>query len=152
MTAEELMSRYAMEAHMENGSFRECHYKHSGPGRAASGSMYYYVAPGEFTQFHRIDCDEYWCFVQGAALKIFMIGEDGSLRSIKLGTEPGCEPLVYIKKGVIFASVSLAEGNEGSFLSCITVPRFSYEGFEMFDAAGLQKRYPGLKELMESDE
>ena len=143
ITAEELMRRYSMSPHVENGFFIERHYKSDPAVRAASGSIYYYVAPGEKTEFHRIDCDEYWCFAAGAPLSIWTIDEAGGVCVSRFGTDEGCEPVVYFRKGLIFASKSLSD--EGTFLSCITVPRFSPDGFEMFTEEEITTAYPETK-------
>lgn len=145
ITAETLLQRYSMSDHPENGAFLERHYPHDGAERASSGSIYYYVAPGERTAFHRIDCDEYWCYVRGAALEVWAIAPDGALTVHRLGVDADCEPLLYLKKGVIFASRHADAANEGTFLSCITVPRFTYAGFEMFTPEKVQKFCPGAK-------
>ena len=142
MTAEELMARYSMQPHVENGAFVERHYAAQEPGRAASGAIYYYVAAGERTAFHRIDCDEYWCMIRGEPLELWQIEPDGELTVSRLGTELGCEPLIYLKKGVLFASRHCGAGREGAFLACITVPRFTYEGFQMLERDEVLRQYP----------
>ena len=144
MTAEELMRRFSMEAHIENGSFIERHYASDGSTRAASGSIYYYVAPDERTEFHKIDCDEYWCYAKGSPLDVWLVREDGGVSVHKLGVEDGCEPLLYVPKGVIFASKHAERFTEGTFLSCITVPRFCYEGFTMLKKEEMLQKYPAV--------
>lgn len=130
-TAEDLLIRYSMDRHPENGAFVERHYPHDEDSRAASGSIYYYVGPDERTAFHVIDCDEYWCYTSGTALEVWAIDPDGELTVRRLGTEAGCEPMLYLKKGVIFASRHAEGASEGTFIVCITVPRFTYQGFRM---------------------
>ena len=142
MTATELMQRYSMEAHIENGAFVECHYKNDLPGRAASGSIYYYVAPGERTEFHRIDCDEYWSYAAGAPLELWQIDAQGRLSVCRIGIGPDCEPTVFFKSGVIFASRSLSTDGDGTFLTCVTVPRFSYDGFKMYSREEMLRLCP----------
>ena len=144
-TAEALKNRFCMTEHPENGCFLENHYPHTGSGRAASGSIYYYVAPGESTQFHVIDCDEYWCHTAGVPLEIWMVSPDQSLTVRHLGTEDGCEPMIYIPKGVMFASRNVSADRDGTFLTCITVPRFSYAGFALFSEDEVLRRCPSCK-------
>lgn len=146
MTANELMQRFSMKAHPENGSFIEKHYANDYAYRAASGSIYYYVAAGERTEFHRIDCDEYWCYAAGSPLELWMIDECGAVSINRLGTEVGCEPMVYIRRGMIFASRNLRKDGDGTFLTCITVPRFSYEGFTLFSQEELLTHYTCCRE------
>lgn len=131
MRADELITRYSVENHPENGVYIERHYPFSGIGRADSGSIYYYVRPGETTQFHRIDCDEYWCYNAGSPLEVWSI-RDGILKKMICGIMPDAEPILFLQRGEIFASRLSKDYDDGSFITCITVPRFSYDGFEMF--------------------
>lgn len=147
ITAEELLKRYDMDAHVENGAFSERHYVSLEPGRPASGSMYYYVAPDEVTKFHYIDCDEYWCYVAGSPLELCQISPDGEISTSMLGTQPGCDPLIYFRKGVKFASRHPKKEPEGTFLICITVPRFSPDGFTLCENEDVVRDYPELKDF-----
>ena len=148
MKAEELNRKYGLGRHVENGTFAELGEKRRPRERDAHGAIYYYVAPGERTAFHRIDCDEYWCYHCGAALQVCLIDESGKVSEVSLGTEEGCEPLLLMKKDVIFASKSAENAGDGTFLSCVTVPRFSYEGFEMYTDGEIRERYPETAEFL----
>ena len=103
-SADALARRFALDAHPENGMFAERHYAHSGEGRAASGAIYYYVAPSERTRFHRVDCDEYWVYNSGAELEIWSLTRKGCLEVKRLGTGEGAEPLALLRQGDIFAA------------------------------------------------
>ena len=133
MRAIDLAGRFDITKHPENGSFKEYHYESTEGGRAGSGSIVYYVGPEEKTEFHVIDCDEYWCYSEGADLEIWIIDEEHKLRIEKLGVEEGSMPFVYVKKGSIFASKHGSNASDGTFLVCITVPRFSYDGFRLVE-------------------
>ena len=142
MRASDLMKKYAMDRHAENGAYVEKHYHSDKPGRADSGSIYYYVAPGEVTKFHRIDCDEYWCHNAGTDIEIWSFTPEGVLRKHVLGTSESAEPFVFFRRGEIFASRLRADSPDGAFITCITVPRFTYEGFEMIGKEEMLRRYP----------
>lgn len=142
MKAKDLFSRFSMESHLENGSFLERHYKSDTAGRADSGSIYYYVAPGEITKFHRIDCDEYWCHNAGSDIEIWSFTQDGTLKKHILGTSETAEPLAFFKSGEIFAARLSEESQDGAFITCITVPRFSYEGFEIIEYEKMAELFP----------
>ena len=83
-----------------------------------------------------------------AALEVWTIAPDGALAVRRLGVNEDCEPLLYLKKGILFAS-RCADAEEGTFLSCITVPRFSYAGFEMFAPEDVLRLCPGAKAFFE---
>ena len=142
MKAKDLIKNYSMEQHIENGVFIEQHYASDTPGRAESGSIYYYVAPGETTEFHRIDCDEYWCYNAGSTIEIWSFDIDGTLHKHFLGTDKNATPFVFFRRGEIFASRLSAECDDGTFITCITVPRFTYDGFEAFEKEQMIKMYP----------
>ena len=150
MTAKELTERFGMSAHPENGAFIERHYAHEGSGRAESGSIYYYVGPEELTAFHVIDCDEYWCYAEGSALEIWIVDPaDGRVEVKCLGVDGGCEPFVYIRRGLIFASRHRDKSADGTFITCITVPRFDYEGFTMIPDSEVREKYPLTEKFFE---
>lgn len=133
MNINDLLRKYDMKPHEENGSFAECHFRYEKEGRAPSGSSYFYVPAGAETLFHRIDCDEYWCFNAGDVLEVWIVDLNGKLEIKRLGISKECEQVLYFPKGVIFGSKSLNKAGEGTFFTCITVPRFSYEGFELME-------------------
>ena len=147
ITAEQLHKRYKTEKHIENGNFIEKHYESNEEGRPSSGSIYYYLAPNIKSEFHKIDCDEYWCYIKGESLEIWIIDKKGKIIIKKFGIDEGCEPMIYFPKGVIFGSKSLSISNEGTFLSCITVPRFTYDGFTLFKQKEMEEIYPETKEF-----
>lgn len=133
MSIQDMIKKYNMKPHEENGLYAECHYHYNGEDRAPSGSTYFFVGPGEITSFHQIDCDEYWCYNYGSSLEVWIVGLDGRLEVKNLGIEPGADPVVFLPKGVIFGSRNLERDKEGTFFTCITVPRFDYRGFRLVD-------------------
>jgi len=144
MKAEEIASRYHMVPHDENGQFVMRHYEDRSGGRPASGSIYYYVRPGERTDFHQIDCDEYWCFNAGATLEVWVVDVEGRVALRRCGTEEGAEPTLWFRAGEIFGSRLPPDAPDGTLLTCITVPRFAQEGCRLFSRAELTARYPAL--------
>ena len=151
MNARDLALKNNMKPHEENGSYSECHYNYSGDGRAASGSSYFYVGPGETTLFHRIDCDEYWCHNAGSALEVWIIDKGGNLEIKRFGAEADAELLLYFPKGVVFGSRSLDKSGDGTFFTCVTVPRFSYEGFELITKEEVLRICPEAEDFFRSE-
>ncbi len=142
MSAYGLAKRFGMKIHEENGLYVERHYKNKSNERAASGSIYYFLDKDEKSDFHRIDCDEYWCYNAGSTLELWIINPDGKLNICKCGITEDAEPTIYIPSGAIFASRHSSDCNDGTFITAITVPRFKYEGFELFDKDEILKKYP----------
>lgn len=129
--ADEAAALYGMRPHEENGQFVERHPEHKGSGRAPSGCIYYYLAPKEASQFHVIDCGEYWVWSAGEPIETWEISPSGELTRRVLGIGEGMEPVVYFAPGVIFGARHRSEASDGTFVTCITVPRFQYEGWRL---------------------
>ena len=130
VTAEELVKRFGLTPHVEGGAFLELDEPVK-EGRAASGVIYYALDRGETSDFHVLDSDEYWLWHAGGTLEIWMISPDGALEIRNLGIREGAEPCVLVKAGVIFGARHAADDEECTFLSCVTVPRFSYETYRI---------------------
>lgn len=79
VTAKELVKKYEMQKHEENGMFIECNDDINEDKRHPSGFIYYYVSPGEKTEFHKIDCDEYWSYNAGSTIELWVINLEGKL-------------------------------------------------------------------------
>lgn len=151
MRAEDFIQRLSMEGHVENGQYQECHFEYEGPGRAPSGSIYYYVSPGEHTEFHRIDCDEYWIYNAGETIELWVIDPAGKLSVKHCGLSENAEPAIRIAAGNIFASRLPEEASDGSLITCITIPRFCYEGFELMEKDQMLRMYPETKAFWEAE-
>ena len=146
MTAGELAKLFEMQPHKENGSYVERHYPDVGGVRPASGAIYYFLGNEEKARFHVIDCDEYWNYVAGSDLELWLVAE-GQLTKKVLGLGPGREPLVYIPKGTIFGAKHFENAADGTFVTCITVPRFDYRGWRMLDGEEMVKICPATKDF-----
>ena len=142
MKAKELNRKYCREDHIERGTFVELGQSRRNGVRDPHGAIYYYVPAGETTVFHKIDCDEYWCYHEGAPLEVWMIHPTGQVSVVKLGTRADCEPLLLLEKGVVFAAKSSKDASDGTFLSCITAPRFQQQGLTLFSPEEIQRQYP----------
>ena len=158
---QELKEYYRLEQHPEGGWFAEC-YTSEGtfarepvtgqeqaavPARAFSGSIYFLLDKGDISHFHRIDCEEVWYFHEGCGLKITTIDEAGNIEAIHLGSDisKGESVMAVIPKGVIFASQTLdPEGY--CFVSCMTTPKFSYDGFKLISREELKELCPDAPE------
>lgn len=148
MTANELAKLYKMQPHEENGTYVERHYVDDSDKRPHSGSIYYFLGSKEKAQFHILDCDEYWAYVAGSDLELWLI-KDGKLTQKTLGTGDGKEPLIYIPQGTIFGAKHFGNPTDGTFLSCITVPRFEYKGWRLVEQKELEQLCPQAKSFFE---
>ena len=142
------IARFGLEPHVEGGAFRELYRdgERSG-GREASGVIYYYLGPEEHADFHVLDSDEYWLYHGGDALEVWMIEPDGSVHVETLGMVEGAEPCVLVKGGVIFGARPVAGAQDGTLVSCVTVPEFSYEQYRILSREEMVETYPDSEEF-----
>lgn len=144
MRAEDLAKRFKMDPHVEGGSFIELDEEDTRfPGRAPSGVIYYYLGADEFSDFHVLDSDEYWLWHAGTPLEIWMIGESGEPEIKRLGIDEQSEPCVLIRRGIVFGARHVkGERGDGTMVSCVTVPRFSYESYRILPKEEVTEKYP----------
>ena len=145
-SAEYYIEHLEMEPHVEGGYFKECLLEKE--DRDLWSSIYFMLAKGEVSNFHRLKSDEVWYYHDGNALTIYMIDDEGKLTAAKLGLdlEKGEVPQVLVPKGMIFGSAMEEEGF--SLVGCMVSPCFKYEEFELFDRKELLEKYPEHREVI----
>ena len=139
--AEQLIKTYDLQPHEEGGHFSEVYTApFEADGRPLAGSIYFLLDRGETSHFHVIDCDEIWYFHEGCGMKITVL-TDGSKEEYLLGSnvELGERAMIVIPKGCVFGAQNLdPEGY--SFVSCMTTPKFSYDGFRLVSEAEILEK------------
>lgn len=137
-----LKKTYNLTPHEEGGSFSEVYTSPEAKnGRSAAGSIYFLLDSGEVSQFHEIDCDEIWYFHEGCGIMITILAPNGDVSHVCLGNnvEQGQSAMAIIPKGSIFSAVNLDDAGY-TFVSCVTVPKFSYDGFRLVSENEIRQR------------
>ncbi len=131
LSAEDVIVALGLQPHPEGGHFRETHRSKAGPGeRAAISQIYYLLAAGEVSAWHRIDATEIWHSYAGAPLRLTMAGPAGDLSTIILGgdlTAGECACAV-VPPGAWQCAESLGAW---SLAGCTVAPAFEFAGFEL---------------------
>ena len=131
---EALKRAYHLEPHPEGGAFSEAYTAPfaDASGRALAGSIFFLLDGADISHFHQIDCDEAWYFHEGCGLRVTSIAPDGAVSTVDLGPDPeaGQALMAVIPAGAIFASENL-DASGYSFVSCATVPKFTYDAFRL---------------------
>jgi predicted cupin superfamily sugar epimerase len=126
-----------LKPHPEGGHFRETFRDQIGSnGRAASTAIYFLLARGERSHWHRVDAAEVWHHYAGAPLAIEIAeSESGAIgsrpiRRLRLGTDlaAGEHPQAVVPAHAWQAAESLGDW---PLAGCTVAPGFEFSGFEM---------------------
>ena len=130
-SAAEIITRLGLKPHPEGGHYREMFRD---PGRDANGrsrstAIYFLLARGERSHWHRVDAVEVWHYYAGQALTLQISANDGT-RSVRLGPglAAGEEPQAIVPAHAWQAAEST--GN-WTLVGCTVAPGFEFAGFEV---------------------
>ena len=70
LSAAEIIRMLGLRPHPEGGHFTETHRDDRTAGRAHSTAIYFLLARGERSHWHRVDATEVWHYYAGAALRL----------------------------------------------------------------------------------
>ena len=147
---EQLRHSLALVPHPEGGYYRE-HYRAapSGDARAPGTAIFYLLADGEFSAWHRVEQDELWHYYEGAPLELHFLDERG-YRVEKLGpVADGAIPCHVVPARTWQAARSVG----GYTLVGNTVsPGFSFDDWSLADAATraeLAARWPEARRALD---
>ena len=128
-TAEAVIAALGLAPHPEGGHFREV-YRAPGEGRTAVTSIYFLLAAGERSHWHRVDASEIWCFHAGAPLELEIAAEDGTRIRHRLGPDiaAGERPQAVVPPDAWQSARSLGGW---TLVGCQVAPAFEFAGFEL---------------------
>ena len=133
LSAGEIVRLLDLKPHPEGGHFREMfrdpHADAS--GRAASTAIYFLLARGERSHWHRVDAVEVWHHYAGAPLVLEMAqSAQGPVRRMKLGDDlaAGERPQGVVPAGHWQAAESLGAW---TLVGCTVAPGFEFASFEL---------------------
>jgi uncharacterized protein len=134
LTAEEIIRMLDLKPHPEGGHFREVFRDERAVdgGRAASTAIYFLLARGERSHWHRVDAVEVWHFYAGAPLELG-IATDGPRELITLGNDllAGHRPQGAVPAHAWQAARSLGDW---TLVGCTVAPGFEFAKFELAPA------------------
>jgi uncharacterized protein len=140
--AAEIIRLLELAPHPEGGYFREIFRDpRQVEGRAASTSIYFLLAAGERSHWHRIDAAEIWHFYVGAPLALEIVADDeGPVERRVLGHDlaAGARPQLVVPARAWQAAESLGDW---TLCGCTVAPGFDFAKFE-FAPEGWSPRRP----------
>lgn len=148
-TAEEVVRRYNLEPLDEEGGFfrrtAEADLVLPGNERRAYSVIYALLTPVAFSAMHRLVSDEIWCFHAGDPLESLRLKLDGRGGWVRLGLNPAAGELPQdIVPAHTWQGTRLVAGGRWALVSCITVPEFHWEDFELGQRDALAANYPNF--------
>ncbi|MFC3124025.1 cupin domain-containing protein [Pseudoroseomonas globiformis] len=130
LPAPAVIAALSLAPHPEGGHYREIWRDTPvGGGRGAGTAIYFLLAAGERSHWHRVDAAEAWHFYAGAPLRL-SLAQHGSRREALLGPDlsAGQEPFALVRPGEWQAAASLGAW---TLVGCTVSPAFDFAGFEM---------------------
>jgi predicted cupin superfamily sugar epimerase len=130
-TAADIIERLELKPHPEGGHYHET-FRDAGTdasGRSASTAIYFLLARGERSHWHRIDAVEVWHYYAGSALML-EIADGDTQRTIRLGPDlaAGEVPQAIVPVQAWQAAESTGDW---TLVGCTVAPGFDFSKFEL---------------------
>jgi hypothetical protein len=141
LSAADIIARLELRPHPEGGYYRETFRDKSvdGQGRAHSTAIYFLLARGDRSHWHRVDAVEVWHYYAGAVLTLQIAHDGCAPHRVQLGPDlaAGQRPQAIVPPG---AWQSAETTGDWTLVGCTVAPGFEFAGFEMaepdFEPAG----------------
>ena len=131
LSAADVVRLLRLQPHPEGGHFRETFRDPRGEGgRAHATAIYYLLARGERSHWHRIDAAEVWHWYAGAPLELTIAEAGRPAVTLRLGCDlaAGEAPQAVVPAHAWQAAKSLGDW---TLLGCTVAPGFVFERFEL---------------------
>jgi predicted cupin superfamily sugar epimerase len=130
-TAAEIIARLGLKPHPEGGYYRETFrdVRLDANGRPRSTAIYFLLARGERSHWHRIDAVEVWHYYAGSALMLEIADDDGPW-SFRLGPDlaAGEQPQAIVPSDTWQSAESTGDW---TLVGCTVAPGFDFATFEL---------------------
>ncbi len=146
-SAQHLIEQYRLSPHPEGGYYREVHRSTqqvdspvSALPRSAMTHIYFLLAAGQISRFHKVLHDEIWNFYAGMPIRL--VTYDGA----KVSEEtigPGCDSYVSVVNGGVYQAAESTGAY--SLLGCTVAPGFDFDDFSF-----LSDKQGAVKQLSET--
>lgn len=131
-TASDIIARLELRPHPEGGHYRET-FRDSctdAQGRARSTAIYFLLARGERSHWHRLDAAEIWHWYAGAPLQLEIAVAPGRIERLTLGGDisAGLRPQAVVPAEVWQAAQTTGEW---TLVGCTVAPGFDFAKHEI---------------------
>ncbi len=132
LTAADIIARLELRPHPEGGYYRETFRdtRVDPQGRSCSTAIYFLLARGERSHWHRIDATEIWHYYAGSPLTLRIAHEGCATHTVRLGPDvaAGDRP-----QAIVPASAWQTAETTGDWIlvGCTVAPAFEFAKFEL---------------------
>jgi predicted cupin superfamily sugar epimerase len=129
--ADEIIAALGLVPHPEGGHYREIFRDpRMIEGRSASTAIYFLLAEGEVSHWHRIDATEIWHWYAGAPLELRFSLEGRQIQTVRLSPNvtAGDRPQAVVPANAWQSAQSLGAF---SLVGCTVSPAFDFAHFEL---------------------
>ncbi|SFS17371.1 hypothetical protein SAMN05216570_3537 [Dyella sp. OK004] len=131
--AAELIATLQLQPHVEGGHYRRFHTAAAPDGvRPPLSAIHFLLADGEISDWHVVDADEAWHYVEGAPVELLVYHPaEGRLERRRLGSlADGGTPAHVVPAHAWQAARPLGDY---TLVTCIVAPAFEFAGFRLLD-------------------
>lgn len=130
MDARQVIDQLGLVPHPEGGWFRETWRDlPADGGRGAGTAIYFLLAAGERSHWHRVDAPEVWHHYGGGPLELAVAeGDHRSVVTLSSDLSPGTEPQAVVPARAWQAARPLGAW---TLVGCTVSPAFDFAGFEL---------------------
>jgi len=131
-TASDIIARLELRPHPEGGYYRET-FRDTGAdvsGRSRSTAIYFLLARGDRSHWHRIDATEVWHYYAGSPLDLRIANESCRGHTVRLGPDitAGERPQAIVPAS---AWQSAETTGDWTLVGCTVAPAFEFASFEL---------------------
>ncbi|MGI9373102.1 MAG: cupin domain-containing protein [Hyphomicrobiales bacterium] len=126
-----IISKLDLQPHPEGGHYRETWRAETNINQRAAGTaIYFLLADGEVSHWHKVDAAEIWHWYAGAPLELSIAPEDQAPKPHILGTdlEKNERPQIVVPPNAWQSARSLGAW---TLVGCTVSPGFMFEHFEL---------------------
>lgn len=137
LSAQEVIDHLQLQPHPEGGWYRQTWAGPEQDGRPTGTCIYFLLAAGERSHWHRVDAEEIWLFHAGDPIALSIAADaSGPAEVHSLGPDLGAGQLPQIRVPshawqAAQPNLEHANGVGWSLVSCTVTPGFLFSGFEL---------------------
>lgn len=150
-TADYWINSLQLEPHPEGGYFKRITQSKEFQGFSEQrkySTIYYLLASGQVSRFHRLLEDEIWFYHEGSPICLHLLGRNGyQTLNLGLDVEKGQLPQVLIEKKTWFAA-EIIDNCSFSLVSCAVIPEYIPDHFELAKRNDMFMVFSEYKELI----